>query len=57
MIRPALNSPCENCERNIGVKQPKGNEDGEYLYCDAYDKIPLEIATGKAKCEKQIKED
>ena len=57
MIKPALNSPCENCERNIGVKQPKGNEDGEYLYCDAYKKIPIEIASGKAKCKKQIKED
>lgn len=55
MIKPAKNAPCHDCERDIGVKQPKGAEDGEYLYCAAYKKIPYDIACGKAKCEKQIK--
>lgn len=57
MIAPAKNSPCQNCERDMGVKQPNGTEEGEYLYCAAYKKIPDEIASGKAKCEKQIKQD
>ena len=57
MISPAKDSPCQNCERDIGVKQPNGTEEGEYLYCAAYKKIPDEIASGTAKCEKQIKQD
>lgn len=57
MIRLAKNSPCENCIRDIGVKQPNGTEQGEHFYCDAYKKIPEEIVCGKAVCKKQIKEE
>lgn len=57
MIAPAQNSPCLNCERNIGVKQPDGTEQSEYLYCDAFKEIPEQIASGKANCKKQIKYD
>ena len=57
MIAPGKDAPCHNCERDIGVIQPKGTEDGEYLYCDAYKKIPYEIACGIAECKKQIKQD
>lgn len=57
MIRLAKNSPCENCIRDIGVKQPDGTEQTEHFYCDAYKKIPEEIVCGKAVCKKQIKEE
>lgn len=57
MIAPAIDSPCRNCERDIGVKQPNGTEDGEFLFCEAYSKISEQIATGKAECKKQIKLD
>lgn len=57
MIRLAKNSPCENCIRDIGIKQPNGTEQGEHFYCDAYKRIPDGIACGKEICEKQIKED
>lgn len=57
MIAPAKKSPCHNCERDIGVKQPNGTEDGEFLYCEAYSKIPEQIAAGKVECKKQIKLD
>lgn len=57
MIRLAKDSPCENCVRDIGVKQPNGTEEGEHFYCDAYKRIPDQIACGKAKCNKQIRAD
>lgn len=57
MIKPARNASCQDCECNIGVKQPNGNENGEYLYCDAYLKIPERIASGKEICNKQIRID
>ena len=57
MIRLAKNSPCENCIRDIGIKQPNGTEQGEHFYCDAYKRIPDDIACGKGRCDKQIKED
>lgn len=57
MIALAKNAPCHDCERNIGVKQPKGTEEGEYFYCDAYKKIPAQIACGESKCDKQITVD
>lgn len=57
MIAPAIDSPCRNCERDIGVKQPNGTEDEEFLFCEAYSKISEQIATGKAECKKQIKLD
>jgi len=57
MIAPAKNAPCHDCECNIGVKQPKGTEEGEFLYCDAFKKIPLDIASGVKECPKQKKVD
>ena len=57
MIRLAKGSPCENCIRDMGVKQPNDTEEGEYFYCDAYKRIPDQIACGKAGCKKQITDD
>lgn len=56
MLVLADNSPCNDCQRDIGVRQPNGTEQGEYFYCEAFKKIPGKIAEGKNKCKKQIKE-
>lgn len=57
MIRLASNASCNDCECDIGVKQPNGTEEGEHFCCEAYKRIPDDIAGGKRECKHQKKDD
>lgn len=55
MIRLPEKSPCADCDRFNGVKQPHGDESEEYFYCEKYERIPVDHIKGKP-CEHQENE-
>lgn len=50
-------SRCLSCKKNICVFQPSIADENEWLKCDEYNQIPVDIVTNKTNCEYFEKSD
>lgn len=42
---------CQNCANNPQVYQPSTDRETEWLMCDKYNPVPVEILKGKEDCK------